>query len=248
MNSVLIFSDSFKLEKMFKDTSFNVKTTSLKYELARLIIEKEDIKLLIIDMPVNTEEYLKFYSSLAKSFPLLKVIAISDNIIPGIPSAFTQIRNTEVSEKLLGFLNTVKTENPPSDRREYNRFDWPLKGKLSEAGRNWHTYNVRLISAGGAFLESNKPPPRAGKEYLIRIDFQDFRVLTNCEILSPRNASSNLPAGFGVKFTDLTAVSAEFMDRIIEDALIHALIEPDSEPAIPSIGEEELLTASFDIL
>ena len=248
MSSILVFSDSFRLEKLLKDITSAVRTISLKYELARLIIESEDIKLLIIDMPENTKESKIFYSSLSKSFPLLKVIIISDNLIADIPSTFTQIKRDKVNESIPNFLNPVKTENLPPDRREYNRFNWPLKGKLSKGGRNWQTYNVRQISAGGAFLESDEPPPHTGTEYLIRIDFQDFRVLTNCAILSPRNASSNLPAGFGIRFTDLTAASADFIDRIVEDALIHALIEPDAEPAIPSIGDDELLTASFDIL
>jgi hypothetical protein len=38
------------------------------------------------------------------------------------------------------------------------------------------------------------------------------------------------------------------LDRIVRDALVQAILEPESEPELPSLGEEELLPGGFQLL
>ncbi|NOY07723.1 MAG: PilZ domain-containing protein [Spirochaetes bacterium] len=248
MDTILVFSDTARLGNLLGDIPLTVIKTSSRAELARMIVETDDLRILIIDIKEKTGLHKPFFYSLAKSFPLLKVILITENIIDDCPSNCIQLHRGKIKDKLKPVIESTAPVNSGNERRKFNRFDWPLKGHLLQKGRQRRTCNVRSMSAGGAFLESIESPPQTGSRFLIRIDFQDFRVLTNCEIMDSRHASSNLPAGFGVRFTDLTQASAQVIDRIVEDALIHALLSPESKPEIPSIGEEELLTASFDIL
>ena len=248
MDTILVFSDTFQLEDSLKNIPITILKTSSKAELARMIVETDDLKILIIDIKEKTGLHKPFFYSLAKSFPFLKVILITENTIDDCPSNFSQLHRDKIKDKLKPVIEDTELTGSENERRKFNRFDWPLKGYLLQKDKHWEPCNVRSMSAGGAFLESIGSPPGTGSRFLIRIDFQDFRVLTNCEIMDSRHASSNLPAGFGVRFTDLTQASAQIIDRIVEDALINALLSPESKPEIPSIGDEELLTASFDML
>ena len=73
-------------------------------------------------------------------------------------------------------------------------------------------------------------------------------MYTICEILDPRMASSNLPYGFGVEFTKFSKPSRKIINNIIDDALVKVLIDPDSEPDIPSIGNDDLHIDNFELL
>jgi hypothetical protein len=42
--------------------------------------------------------------------------------------------------------------------------------------------------------------------------------------------------------------SKALIDRIIQDALVQTLLEPDSEPGIPSLDEEDLSIPDFESL
>ena len=78
--------------------------------------------------------------------------------------------------------------------------------------------------------------------------FGNFRLQTDCEVLDARRASSNLPAGFAARFTGLDPEGQALLDRIVRDALVQALLEPESEPALPSLDGEELLAGGFQPL
>jgi hypothetical protein len=51
-----------------------------------------------------------------------------------------------------------------------------------------------------------------------------------------------------VRFTDLGAEAQARLDRIVRDALVQAILEPDSEPELPSLDAEELLPGGFQPL
>ncbi len=191
--------------------------------------------------------FIELLSSLSRSFPALRVAVIHAGG-PPLPEGYVTLqpgdRAEDTVEQVRGFLASVERR----ERRRHRRFDWPLRGELSLDGQRWRSYNLRTLGSGGAFLESGEALPRAGSKGWLRVLFQDFRMLTGCEVLDPRRASSNLPAGFGVRFTDLTPAATSFIDSIVQDALVQSLLDPDSEPAIPSIGEEELLTGTFELL
>jgi hypothetical protein len=70
----------------------------------------------------------------------------------------------------------------------------------------------------------------------LRIQFLDFQLLTGCQSLEKRPPAGVLPAGFGVRFTDLSDASRKVVDSIIEDELIMSLTEPDKPLKPPSIG------------
>ena len=90
--------------------------------------------------------------------------------------------------------------------------------------------------------------PETGKKAILRIIFRNFKMYTICEILDPRKAYSNLPDGFGVEFIKFSEPSKKIIDNIIDDALVKVITEPDSEPEIPSIGNDELLIDHFDLM
>ena len=87
-----------------------------------------------------------------------------------------------------------------------------------------------------------------GRGGILRISFQNSRLVTRCEVLDPRQASSKLPSGFAVRFSTLSDDSAKLIDRIVQDALLQTLLQPENEPAIPTLGEEDLSISGFEPL
>ena len=65
--------------------------------------------------------------------------------------------------------------------------------------------------------------------------------------MDPRQASSNLSAGFGVRFVDLDQASSDVLDRIVKDALVKKLTGRDPNPGVPSLEEEEAFTSNFEL-
>jgi hypothetical protein len=104
------------------------------------------------------------------------------------------------------------------------------------------------LSADGAFLESPTDAPARSSAGILRISFQNSRMMTKCEVLDRRAPSLRLPAGFAVRFTELGEDSMHLINRIIQDALMQTLLEPDSEPEIPSLGDEDLSIPGFETL
>ncbi len=115
-----------------------------------------------------------------------------------------------------------------------------MNGYLDGTSGKVKKYKIRSFGAGGAFLESERGCPVPGTQGQIRIEFQNFQMITDCEFLDPRSTSSNLPFGFGVRFLNLGSESERKIDAIVKDALFQILIQPEKEPDVPSLGEEEL--------
>jgi len=199
-------------------------------ELTRLLVSEPDVLCLVLQPGKHAPE--GFLDSLKACYPVLPVF-----LVPEEPTAGEL---TELSARISSLQRR--------ERREKPRFDWPLQGSLSLPGAEPEPYDLRALSSSGAFLQCEGPCPPAGSRGRLRVRFQNFSLETTCQVLDTRRASSRLPVGFGVRFTDLGAEAQAILDRIVRDALVQAILEPESEPALPSLGEEELLPGGFQPL
>ena len=168
----------------------------------------------------------------------LNLAVVCDSCREAVPEVFTHIlANPETLDRdLRSYVSSVVLRN----RRTANRYDWPLQGFVSLDGRRWESHRVRSLSSNGAFLESDAAAPRPGSRVLLRVVFQDFKMLATCEVLDARLASSRLPAGFGLRFVDFSSASRAVIDRIVDDALVRSLLAPDDGDGAPSLGDEGL--------
>ncbi len=92
--------------------------------------------------------------------------------------------------------------------------------------------------------------PTPGTDITLRVCFQDSSFTSECHVLERRMASSNLPPGQGVQFTSLSDRAREIIDRIVSDALMTILFDPNAEPDVPSLGDDDLemsLTPEFTL-
>ncbi len=229
-------------------SDLEVKQVVTKLELVEAIVGENDLLGVLIEWEAGEQELRSFLRSLKRSFPILRIGLITPPAEIELPGGYRQIDSGSGVEMIKKEVQKFLSSITDTDQREHHRFDWPLQGYLTFNQETWQNYRVRSLSATGAFLECSSSFPNPGMAGLLRIVFQDFKMLVSCDILDPRQASSNLPPGFGVRFSDLTDASIVVLDRIVNDTLIHTLLEPDSEPAAPTIGEEEPLTASFELL
>lgn len=219
--------------------------TAGRTELAEAVVRESDLRGVLFQKRALDEADRAFLASLKKCFPILALAVISgeeDEALPRGASAISE-ETGSLAEAVGGFATSIGLSN----RREHQRFDWPLQGALSADEETWRSFPIRSLSAGGAFMVCDSDCPEAGAEAGLRILFQDFQIRTRCRVLDPRQASSRLPAGFGVRFTELSARGRELVNRIVHDALVEVLLSPESEPSPPSLDEDELVPGDFEL-
>jgi hypothetical protein len=231
MDAVLMYSPGPQGRNLLAALSdFQVRTADSLPELARLLVGEPGVLCLVLQPGKHAPE--DFLESLKACYPLLPVFLAHQEPTAG-----------ELEDLAARVGSLERTE-----RRGKPRFDWPLQGSLSLAGAQAEPYDLRALSSGGAFLRCEGPCPQPGSRGRLRVRFRNFSLETACEVLDTRRASSRLPDGFAVRFTELGAEAQALLDRIVRDALIRAILEPESEPTTPSLGAEELLPGGFQPL
>ena len=209
-----------------------VVTVTSRRSLAEMLIGEDRLVGTIVE-PHGTDGWKPFLHSVKRSFPLLPILLL---VPGGDESGYDCVDRDLAAPQLVEAIRAFFAAPHPTERRRYHRYDWPLRATL-ECDPIVH--RIREISAGGAFLEPLSAVPEPGTRCEIRIEFQNFTMTTTCAILDPRHVSSNAVPGFGVRFDELSAEAASFIDRVVNDALARILLEPDAVPQVPSIDEEE---------
>ncbi|MEE9309199.1 MAG: PilZ domain-containing protein [Spirochaetia bacterium] len=252
MAKIIVYSESLEIHRIVSALpEQEIVPAASTAELARAIIEQSHVIALIIEKERIDDRFQRLLASIKKSFPILQVCLITDSGADLAPAGYRIIAKDitpEGSDRFTEELKTFVSSIGLTERRDHLRFDWPLQGMISFDDKTWQSYNLWALSADGAFLESSGSGPPVGSRGILRISFQNFRLVTRCEVLDPRQASSKLPAGFAVRLTMLSDDSMNLINRIIQDALLQTLLQPESEPAIPTLGEEDLSISGFEPL
>ncbi len=250
MNKILIYTQNLDPQSIISAVG-DLEVTSVEsfLELAEEVAEETNLLCVLIQIDGLDEECRTFLNALKKAFPILNVGVITRDITADMPEGYCRIDVRLEGDQFNQEVQKCISSLAMSNRREYNRYDWSLKGYLSlDDGESWTEYALRSISAGGAFLECSTGFPDPGSKGVLRVVFQDFKLLTQCEVIDARHASSHLPPGFGVRFNDLSDASRDIIDHIVQDALRTSLLEPESEVGVPSLGAEDMeLTPDFEL-
>ncbi|NBF39308.1 MAG: hypothetical protein GVY14_02730 [Spirochaetes bacterium] len=272
-DAVLIYSRVMRTETAESATDpYRAIVVSTPGELATEIVAGRNLLAAVIqteDLPADLEQLLR---SIRRHFPILPVLFVTDSDLPAeIDGQYSHISGSLGSEELSETLRSRLSELATRDRRRYNRYDWPLKGSILASGSpgtgdsvgsggtrapagtaddDASQFRIRSLSAGGAFLEQRDGMPTPGTDITLRVCFQDSSFTSECHVLERRMASSNLPPGQGVQFTSLSDRGREIIDRIVSDALMTILFDPNAEPDVPSLGDDDLemsLTPEFTL-
>jgi hypothetical protein len=249
MQSIFVYSESGgnelteELRKAFEAT-----VVSTPAELARSLVRHTRPRCLVVQVPSVNEELLDLLNSIAQCYPLLPICLVSARRLAGWPERFAYIQSGESPRGPAEEIRRLFSASTVRDRRQKDRFDWPLQGFLTLEGESRQKHALWALSSGGAFLESTSFPPSAGARGRLRVIFQNSSLTTDCEVLDMRQASSSLPSGFAVRFPSLNEASQRLIDRIVRDALLQRLLGGESEPEVPSLDEEDLTIPGIDTL
>lgn len=215
-----------------------------KRRLVEALIDEPELVGVVVDTRELDHDWLRFIDSAMSHFPLLPVLVAHAAEIDSCPEGYLCVNwdadDATLSAALVGAFGHVRSQN----RREHHRFDWPLRAELSEVSGT--TYSIRELSAGGAFLVPVTAKPESGETHDIDIYFQNFKIRTQCTVLDARDGTDTRSPGFGIQFEDLSEPTREFINRVVEDAIVQTLTDPAAEPAVPSIDEEEDVLAIGD--
>lgn len=249
MERIVVYTDTVKVETIAPALGdYEIVRAASPVELARAIVDRSRVIALIIQKARIDESFLRLLSSIKKSFPILKICLITDSEIErdSADPATVDCSLASGEDRLVEELKTFVSSIDATERRDHPRFDWPLQGSLSLDEKSWRTHNLWALSADGAFLESSTYAPTHGGRAILKISFQNSQMVTECEVLDRRPPSLRIPAGFAVRFIQLNEDSMRLIERIVQDALVQTLLEPDSEPEIPTLGEEDLSIPGFE--
>lgn len=211
------------------------------------VVYRKDIVSVVVELDGAIDEDVRLLGSFIRLFPTIVVAVVADaGALPfPLPKGAVLVPIEQSEERLTTSLREAILPRVQPDRRQFNRFDWPLQAILGPDPSGDPIHRVRAMSAGGAFLERSGKNPDPGTFETITIRFGNFSLSTQCEVLHPRQASSSLPDGFGIRFVDLSAKAEEILEKIVNDALVQLLLGEDEEPEIPSL-DEDVFTFSLD--
>ncbi len=234
MDTVIVFSDNLYLDDF---NGIKIKKVFSKEELAHALVTDEYIRCIVAEIPEISDEYFGFFNSVKINFPMLEGVILtpeSDKTIHGF--SFIDADKDDYKESLKRFINNAENRN----KRGANRFSWPLKAWFSENDIEWNELEIFSVSSGGAYLKTDMIFPGGGSRGKIRINFANFSLESECEVIDSQSRSSNYPFGFSIKFTSLTNEGKIVLDNLVNDAVIRILMEPEAEPEIPSLGGSDL--------
>jgi hypothetical protein len=219
-----------------------------RHNLVQAIITEQDINCLIMQIKRINWDYQDFLSSLKKHFPLIRLGIICALDADVNTDRYAVIDSRKYDEDILEDIQQFIASSSSDNLRDHNRFSWILNGRLQDETGDWRDYQIYSISAGGAFLKCEQNAPVPNRVLPVEIRFRNFKMLTKGEILPRRASSSTLPEGFGIRFVNLDEESKDIIDEIVNDALYKVLIDPASQPNIPSLDPDQSLTPDFEII
>ena len=234
MDKVIVFSENLRFEKK-EDIEIN--NIYSREKLAHILVSEENIRCLIAELPEMTYDYIKFFSSVKTNFPMLETAVITSDRNRKI-QGYKIINSNEEGYTAEAEKFIIQSEN--KNKRDSNRFSWPLTAWFSDNdGEKWNELEIFSISASGSYLKTDSIFPKGGTSAKIRIIFANFSLESDCRVVDSMSRSSNYPFGFSIRFTTISEEGKIVLNRLINDAVIKILMEPESEPGIPSLEGDE---------
>ncbi len=238
MDRLVFYSEGLKREVVRNAlTGVDVLAVYSQRSLIESLVDDPSLIGAVINVVELTPQWTTFLESISRSFPLLPVLIVQPAGTEDCPDGFVCMDDDASDEAIRGTLDNLVGSTLQRDRRKHHRYGWPLRATLPSGDGTVH--RVSVISAGGAYLEPAGSLLDSGQMCDLDIYFQNFKMRARCAIMDPRHSSSRRAAGFGVRFVDLSDDAVEFINRIVQDALIKILIDPSASPAVPSLDEEE---------
>jgi len=223
---------------------YDLVTVHYTRDLVDAIVDEPRLVGAIMLMRVAEESWKRLIVSVKKSFPLLPLLVGTRAPFSKPPATIETFTFTDSNAETSMRATAFASAHAATERREFHRFDFPLRAKLDATDAPIH--RVGQISAGGALLVPNKTTLTPGTICEIELLFQNFSITTTCEVLNPRHVDSTAQDAFGIRFTSLSPAAISFIDRIVHDALIETMMNPDARPAVPSLDEDEDLLSIGD--
>jgi len=249
MGRVLLFAESVRPGDL-RDAVVGhdvVSIFSRRSLISHIVDTADEVVMLLLEVDPTRKEEDQWLRALHRYFPVLKVAVVTNGESgDALPEGYKAVPADADPAQFKTRIRALISQNMEADKRRYRRYDWPLRARLTLPGGKGGEYRIRTLSAGGAFLERGQGGTVSGSQAGIEIFFGNFTLTTTCEILAERTASSNLPDGFGIHFDQLSDQAREVLDRIVHDALAQVLLEPDEEPEVPSLDEDDFALSIND--
>ena len=237
MDKVIVFSERLELGRI---EGVEIISAGSIEDVARSLVQGENIRSLIVDADSFEDDYHPFLLSVKNNMPLLDAALITER-------SSEKIRGYNIFEKkaddntLVSEITDFIKRSENRNKRDSNRFCWPLSADFSSDNQQWDRLEIYSVSSGGAYLMSRSVFPTAGINGEVSIQFCNFSLRSSCVVVESFSRSSNYPPGFGIRFTSLSDEARKKLDILIDDAVIKILMDPESEPEVPSLESEELL-------
>lgn len=225
------FDNAADKNLLFLRRKINVLRVTTLEEATEKIVGSTDIGIVLMRYNVfPSEDFVFFVKKVKKVNPMIK-IAVYEATEKWIEThnETLETNNVIVMESGISEENLMMAVDdflnmPVSERRRFNRVDWPLKMLVREKYPD-ELLNVMSVSGGGALVKKEDRLPKQGERFHINLFFKDFKLLTEAEVVRVNEErSEHVPVGFAVKFLNVSKGSQKVIDEIVRDKLIKSIL------------------------
>jgi len=228
-----------------------VSVVHTKARCADYIIENPDVDGIFLQRDALGQEHRRFMESVKLHFPLITVGLISPVRPEPMLEDCVLIVHARMPEIIGREIGLILADAARREKRASVRYDWPLKGRLIRPGEpngaaDGMPCRVRSLSSGGAFLETGNAALKEKDPIRLGIEFLNQRCALDAVVVSLRPAGARTKSGCGVRFNMPPQAAVDLFERVVRDALMQALLNPDEEVKPPALDDQDLLIPGFE--
>jgi len=245
MNRIIIYTETLQPEILADVFPMHraVQVFS-RSECAQALLTETAVDALFLESSRVDASLGSFILALCRHFPLLKIVLITSGLSESLPAQVIRIDSAGGQRSMLRLATASVDAFAQREQRENRRFDWPLRGFVApgDGEERWSEVRIRSLSSTGAFLETSETSHAPGAHCRVRIEFQGMRLRAGATVVR-----CEMGQGCGLRFQSLGDQAQAFLDRIVHDAFVAALLDPDADARPPVLGGEALLIPEFEL-
>ncbi len=194
------------------------------------MVDNPDVSHLVFHFKGQGNEYQGTIRIIQEINNLLPIILVPQQNYEMVKNDFLQQPNVIVLGPGMDLSKILARTTP--NRRRANRITWPLRATFYNADKPdlAETGQVISLSILGAYIKTPNLDLLTKEKIMMEIAFTDFKFLVE-GILRRINREMNqkTPLGFAVEFVHISPATSAYINSLINDKLIHALVETSLE-------------------
>lgn len=190
------------------------------------MVDNPDVSHLVFHFKGQGTEYQNIVRIIQEINSLLPIILVPQQNYDQVKNDFLNQPNIIVLGQNMDLSKVLARTLP--NRRRANRVTWPLRASFYNASNPdlMETGQIISLSILGAYIKTPNLDLLNQQNIMMEIAFTDFKFLVEGVIKRiNREMNQRMPLGFAVEFVHISPATSAYINSLINDKLLNALIE-----------------------